>query len=163
MLLDIRRIFAAAQPSFTRERTLSLAGMDFPGYEAPQPFEAHVEGQLHGGVLAITLSFDARVQFLCARCMEPAEKTFRVLRTYEVRESDCMAEEPELPFDENGRLDVRELCYQELVMEVPTVLLCSDDCAGLCPICGRRKPCACTQETNGDVVDERLAILKTLL
>ena len=50
-----------------------------------------------------------------------------------------MAEEPELPFDENGRLDVRELCYQELVMEVPTVLLCSDDCAGLCPICGRRK------------------------
>ena len=80
-----------------------------------------------------------------------------------MQEFTAYASDAELPFDERGRLDLKELCYQELVSEIPSVLLCSEDCKGLCPICGRRNPCACTQETNGDVVDERLAILKTLL
>ena len=68
----------------------------------------------------------------------------------------------ELPLRPDGKLDVRELAYTELVLEVPTVLLCSDDCAGLCPVCGNRKPCSCRHETSGSV-DERLSILKQLL
>ena len=58
---------------------------------------------------------------------------------------------------------VRELRTPSLCLEVPTVLLCSDDCAGLCPVCGCRKPCSCRHETSGCPVDERLAILKQLL
>ena len=68
----------------------------------------------------------------------------------------------DLPLRPDGKLDVRELAYTELVLEVPTVLLCSDDCAGLCPVCGNRKPCSCRHETSGSV-DERLSILKQLL
>ena len=68
----------------------------------------------------------------------------------------------DIPLRPDGKLDVRELAYTELVLEVPTVLLCSDDCAGLCPVCGNRKPCSCRHETSGSV-DERLSILKQLL
>ena len=70
------------------------------------------------------------------------------------------AEEGVVGYD--GKLDIRDLAYTELVLEIPTVLLCSDDCAGLCPVCGNRKPCSCEHETNGQV-DERLLILKKLL
>ena len=62
-----------------------------------------------------------------------------------------------------GRLDTKELLYTELVLHVPGVLLCSEDCAGLCPVCGCRKPCSCKHETSGGAVDERLAILQQLL
>ncbi len=33
-------------------------------------------------------------------------------------------------------IDLRPVLREELVLAVPTYLLCRDDCAGLCPRCG---------------------------
>ena len=107
-------------------------------------------------------NFTADVAFACARCLEERTRRFHVIKTYCVREADLSDPDAELSFTPDGKLDVRELAYTELVLEVPTVLLCSDDCAGLCPVCGNRKPCSCRHETSGSV-DERLSILKQLL
>ena len=43
---------------------------------------------------------------------------------YPIRKADYADPDAELPFTADGKLDVRELCYTELVLEVPTVLLC---------------------------------------
>ena len=75
----------------------------------------------------------ARWRFACARCLEERTRRFHVIKTYCVREADLSDPDAELSFTPDGKLDVRELAYTELVLEVPTVLLCSDDCAGLCP------------------------------
>ena len=58
-----------------------------------------------------------------------------------------------------------ELAYQELIFEVPAVLLCSADCQGLCPICGKKKAagCSCQPADNAAPADARLSILKELL
>ena len=50
-------------------------------------------------------------------------------KEYYVRESDLAEEYPELPFTPEGRLDVREMAYQEILMEAPLTLLCLP-CAG---------------------------------
>ncbi len=113
-------------------------------------------------MLEIALDITADVAFACARCLEERTRRFHVIKTYCVREADLSDPDAELSFTPDGKLDVRELAYTELVLEVPTVLLCSDDCAGLCPVCGNRKPCSCRHETSGSV-DERLSILKQLL
>ena len=110
----------------------------------------------------IALDITADVAFACARCLEERTRRFHVIKTYCVREADLSDPDAELSFTPDGKLDVRELAYTELVLEVPTVLLCSDDCAGLCPVCGNRKPCSCRHATSGSV-DERLSILKQLL
>ena len=147
----------------TGAQEFDLSERDFPDYTVPGPVLAEWTAALEGSVLKLRLEITAAVEFCCARCLAESQRGFQISREYPIREQDCTDPQAELPFAPNGRLDLEELCYQELVMEVPSVLLCSDDCAGLCPVCGRRNPCACTQETNGDVVDERLAILKTLL
>ena len=71
----------------------------------------------------------------------------------------------ELPLDEKGCLDIRELVYQELIFKIPRVLLCSPDCQGLCPICGKRKAagCNCQPADEAAPADARLSILKQLL
>ncbi|MEG1873157.1 MAG: YceD family protein, partial [Ruthenibacterium sp.] len=101
----------------------------------------------------------------CARCLDPVERVFTAKRTFFIRDEEWAQDDPEgnnLPFTQDGKLDVKELAYTELVLEIPTVLLCSDDCAGLCPVCGHRQPCSCRCETN-DTTDARLLILKQLL
>jgi hypothetical protein len=63
---------------------------------------------------------------------------------------------------EDGRLDLDELVREELLLSFPMRTLCSPDCEGLCPKCGRPRrlgDCGCqTRE-----IDPRLAVLRTLL
>ena len=71
----------------------------------------------------------------------------------------------ELPCNEQGCIDLDELVYQELIFEVPAVLLCSADCQGLCPICGKKKAagCSCKPAADAAPADAWLSILKQLL
>ena len=70
--------------------------------------------------------------------------------------------ESEIPVNSSNILDVKQLVLQELSLEIPAVLLCKEDCQGLCPKCGRPKEenCGCQLEER---VDPRLLILKQLL
>ncbi len=162
MLLDIRKIFSAYDAPIKITESLNLSNEDFPGYEVLDPVDAEFLLVLEGKNLQLSFSFQVRVDYECARCLEKSQQVFHVERSYLIRELDLQDPDAELPFTEEGKLDTCELVYSELLLEIPTVLLCSEDCAGLCPVCGEKKPCACTHETN-DAVDERLSILKQLL
>lgn len=162
MLLDVRKIFSAYDAPIKITESLSLSNEDFPGYEVFDPVDAEFLFVLEGKNLQLSFSFQARVDYECARCLERSQQVFHVNRSYLIRELDLRDPDAELPFTEEGKLDTHELVYSELLLEIPTVLLCSEDCAGLCPVCGEKRPCACTHETN-DAVDERLSILKQLL
>ena len=55
-------------------------------------------------------------------------------------------------------LDVDDPLCEELMLGFPTRLLCSEDCEGLCPKCGkprREGDCGCSQKE----IDPRLAVL----
>ncbi len=162
MLLDLKRIFGAYDAPVTAQLTFDLSGEDFPGYAVPEPVRASVTATLCGHVLELALTVEAKAVFECARCLAECERLFSVERVYSVREADLSDPDAELFFTPEGRLDLRELAYTELVLEIPSVLLCSDTCAGLCPVCGSRKPCSCRHETSG-FADERLSVLKQLL
>ncbi len=74
----------------------------------------------------------------CGRCLQPTEIT---LSTGELQ-----------LFVELGSeeiVDVTEDIRAELLINLPANLLCSDDCAGLCPVCGANKnttDCGCVIE-----------------
>ena len=146
MLLDIKKIFGTYDEPVTAALELDLSEEDFPGYTVPGTVEARITATLQGRMLEIALDITADVAFACARCLEERTRRFHVIKTYCVREADLSDPDAELSFTPDGKLDVRELAYTELVLEVPTVLLCSDDCAGLCPVCGNRKPCSCSMK-----------------
>lgn len=72
-------------------------------------------------------------------------------------------DDPELSFPINRRheIDTREAIRQNLLLAMPMRALHSEDCAGLCPQCGKdlnEGPCDCKPE----VVDERFAALREL-
>ena len=113
----------------------------------------------------LLLCVRAHIDAECARCLEPLTRDYDFTREYFVRDRDLEDPDFELPCNENGCLDLEELAYQELIFEVPAVLLCSADCQGLCPICGKKKAagCSCQPADNAAPADARLSILKQLL
>ena len=64
--------------------------------------------------------------------------------------------------DENGQLNVDDEILEIMTLLFPKKFLCSEDCPGLCPTCGKPKRegnCGCPDKE----IDPRLAVLKKLL
>lgn len=162
MQLDLQKIFSTYQEPLQWTVSVDLSGEDLPGCSVAQPVKTVLSARKQGNVLMFSLEMDPELEFSCARCLKETRRIFPVRACYEVRKGDWEDPDTELPFTPQGLLEIQQLCYAELVLQLPMVLLCSKDCVGLCPVCGHRKPCACTQETSG-AANSGLAILKQLL
>lgn len=139
-----------------------------------------VEGEIYsvGGYLRLTAQVTAEYIVPCARCLDPIRETmvFDLERT--VRSGAAV----EVTFSEDDDewdgvledvlyLSDSHVCadadiLEQIVLELPMVSLCSDDCKGLCPHCGRKiaDGCGCAEkEAAKKTVDPRMAKLQTLL
>ena len=148
MQFDLRKFIATGTQPYHAEFPCDLSARDFAGARIEQP---------------VTASFTAEPDG--ARCLDPVEREETVEAEWTAKERDLDDPDFELPLDEKGHLDVDEWLAQEFMFQIPTVLLCSADCPGLCPRCGKKRAeCTCPpEEDKAAPVDARLAILKSLL
>ncbi len=114
---------------------------------------AHVVLELHGvnrGVQAEG-TIDAQAVADCRRCLEEVEIPLHL----DVDERIAPGEEADLLSESNvltgERLDLGDFVRQLTITALPMGALCSEDCKGLCPQCGRnRNNGACTCPPLGD-------------
>ena len=165
MQFDLRKFIVSGTKPYVAEFQCDLSAYDYAGARIPQPVTAVFDAQTDGDEVQITLRAKASVHGECARCLDPVTREETVDTEWTVKERDLDDPDFELPLDEKGHLDVDEWLSQEFMFQIPTVLLCSPDCAGLCPQCGKKKAeCTCQPaEPTEAPVDTRLAILKSLL
>jgi uncharacterized protein len=60
-----------------------------------------------------------------------------------------------------GRLDLSEMLREQIILALPMHPLCSEDCLGLCPVCGQnrnRRQCGCVEARP----ESPFAVLKKL-
>ena len=131
--------------------------------------DAHVTGTLtdNAGYMRLVLKAQLKYHGECARCLAPVDGVFSLDFERTVTTEGLLSDEQlEEEFDEyvvihGSELDVDEPLREELVLAFPNKLLCSEDCPGLCPKCGkprREGDCGCPTKE----IDPRLAILATL-
>jgi uncharacterized protein len=78
--------------------------------------------------------FGAELEGPCVRCLETADQTVEV----DAREIDQPGggEDLSSPYFDEGHLDMRAWARDALALALPTQIVCDDDCAGLCAVCG---------------------------
>jgi uncharacterized protein len=99
-------------------------------------------------MLEITGTIDVGIHGECDRCLGEVERAMHVdvderLSTQEDAQADPFGESNVLSGD---RLDVKDLTTQLVCSAVPIGLLCTQDCKGICPVCGENKntgACSC--------------------
>ena len=165
MQFDLRKFIATGTQPYRAEFQCDLSARDYAGARIEQPVDAVFTAEPDGDEVRMTLRAKALVHGECARCLDPVEREEAVEAEWTAKERDLDDPDFELPLDEKGHLDVDEWLTQEFMFQIPTVLLCSPDCAGLCPRCGKKKAeCTCPpEEAELPPADARLAILKSLL
>ena len=110
----------------------------------------------HNGY-ALRLRFAASLRGPCMRCLEPAGPAVGV----DSREVDQPGDVEELrsPYVSDEVLDVHAWARDALALALPAQLLCRDDCAGLCAVCGTDLNVAGPEHAHERAPDPRWAKL----
>ena len=143
-----------------------------PDFEADVSFPSDVEvkGSVKDMAGYIRLSLTATLPFesICARCLTPVRDEVELVFERTVVAPGTVSEETlEEQFDEyavldGNTLDVDEEIREELLLVLPMRVLCSPDCPGLCPKCGKPLKdgdCGCVKKET----DPRWDVLRQLL
>ncbi|HEX4206197.1 MAG TPA: DUF177 domain-containing protein [Ktedonobacteraceae bacterium] len=113
---------------------------------------------------------DLTADLECTRCLKHFEQPLHVTfaeQFFPTIDVDTgvplppIEEEDVFPIDDHHLVDLTEAIRQRILLNIPLVTLCEENCKGLCAQCGKDLnlgPCDCQPE-----VDERLSVLKTLL
>lgn len=111
----------------------------------------------------------AQVEMPCCRCLEstvlsvsgPFRYTFAPPPAESREELELSAEDLDYAYYEGDAIELDDILFEQILLQIPIKPLCGESCKGLCPRCGsnlNRVDCQCRNET----IDERLAVLKTL-
>ena len=161
MLFDLRKILDAPGASADFQLQLSGQGLDFPsvsGYRELPSAQGRVFNE--AGVLRVQGNVEADMLCLCDRCGAEFEshKSTAVDAVLAFEESD---DNPDLFLIERDAVDLDELLSTCFILDMETKFLCSEDCKGICPSCGKNLnlgPCGCRK-----LPDPRFAVLEQLL
>jgi uncharacterized protein len=100
----------------------------------PDRVPVHLEvSRMTGSGYALRLSFSARLSGPCMRCLKDASPRVDV----DAREVDQPSggEELSSPYVRDETLDLAAWAHDAFLLSAPAQVLCSEQCAGLCPVC----------------------------
>ena len=163
MLLDLKPLFAGSRDFLSVEFEMDLSEFEFLGVK-PLPSPVAISGKIvsRAGIVESDLSCKVEYVGVCDRCLKETVKSYTVnigrviVVRLENEENDDIAVVPDM------QLDLEDFCYPDIVMSLPTKLLCKDSCKGLCSVCGKNLndgDCGCQTKE----IDPRLAALAELL
>jgi uncharacterized protein len=113
---------------------LTLAGQEYEPRPNPASAELAVTRASSGTVLE--LAFDVSLHGPCFRCLEDSQLSLQLrLREYEATKPEGDEEQTEYLADD--RLDLSAWARDAIALALPDQILCREDCAGLCPVCGK--------------------------
>ncbi len=171
MKLDITTIQNGKEREKKFEYALDPAECDAAVYFGDEvtltaPLEVTVTVTDRGEYIGVLADAAVVYEKECARCLAPVEcRTECSFERYipgKGKSSDAFDEDDVITVTD-GEIDVDAAICEEAALSLPTIVLCSDDCPGLCPKCGKRLAdgdCGCLKVKE---IDPRMKIFEKLL
>ncbi|ODU55809.1 MAG: hypothetical protein ABT01_05320 [Clostridium sp. SCN 57-10] len=153
MKISLKDVSTAPGRQICFDYTIDLSREEV-NFELPFPEPVRIVGAVRdvAGVLHLEARAEADVHRACARCGQPivyeqdAEISFVLVKKLEGEMRDDML------VVESDELELDEVAVPELILSMDMAELCSEDCKGICPQCGRNLnegDCGCRQD-KGD-------------
>lgn len=164
MIIDCEKLFEFVGEKIDVDYSFDLSDFKFSNL---YPFKTpvNVKGVLQNNTQIVTFVYETSftLDLECDRCLTAFKDEFN----YEFEQTIVNALANEGDNDdyiviEDNKLDVDELVLSDILLNLPSKLLCDEDCLGLCQKCGidlNGNSCKCSLKE----VDPRLAVLGDLL
>jgi uncharacterized protein len=163
-VFDLGRLRLAPGEGRRLDLETGLAPLNFAGqtYEAvPAQVPATLDvARMTGGGYSLRLRFSAALRGPCMRCLRDAEPSTEV----DSREVDQPGGGDELssPYIAGDELDIAGWARDAYALALPAQVVCTPECAGLCPECGENLNRAEADHHHDRAPDPRWAKLREL-
>lgn len=97
------------------------------------------------------------IKFQCDRCLADVNKDFKIKLTASYYLEGEEEIEGYYPYN-NNLVDLKEPAFQEIILNLPTRILCKPDCKGICPVCGinlNESSCDCAKQSDNSNIIAR--------
>lgn len=163
MIIDLRTLFVNDSATYPIDCSFDLSEVEFYGL-TPLKAPVSVKGKAfsRAGIVTLSVECDCEYTAPCDRCGRTVVKHYPVTIERVLVGEIQNDENDEIILLQDFKLDLYELVFESIVLAMPTKHLCSEDCKGLCPVCGidlNYSQCDCATKS----VDPRLAALSALL
>lgn len=165
MIIDVSGILKETGGKILVDDTVSFADMDFMGESFHFSKPLSIKGSVYNNGKCLRFEAEAKgeMQVHCARCMCPVtvEFGFDVSESF-MREEDGTADDEDVILFSGNKIELDDILADCFFMNVSGKYLCSEDCKGLCPTCGKNLntgDCDCTD----DDIDPRWEALKRIM
>jgi uncharacterized protein len=141
------------------------------GIRISRPFKAILRIDKKGREVFVKGLIFGEVELQCSRCLRMYKLPIRSIEDFvyhpieEINKEELIelrTDEMEVDFYKEGIIDTEDIVRNQIILNIPMKPLCSEDCKGLCPICGtdlNEFNCECSKKE----IDPRLAVLETFL
>jgi uncharacterized protein len=122
-----------------RTLPVEVAPFHYGGLEYRVPddvVEAELTAARVGDNLTLTLSLVTEVLGPCQRCLGDADLAVEAKGVEYVRHGESETDDEDDAYVVAHQVDVERWARDLIAEALPQQLLCSDDCRGLCPVCG---------------------------
>ncbi len=156
MFIELEPVFnnIGSRKTFDYSFVLEDSGIDTP---------AKASGAVENRAGVVTLTADVLLNYeaACDRCLKPIQRSFQKQFTHVLTVSLNDEDNDDFILVEDMRFNLDVLLREDILLSLPTKVLCKSDCKGLCPMCGadlNETACGCKKP-----IDPRLAVLQELL
>jgi uncharacterized protein len=136
--LDLGQFRLSSGEGAHADLAVAIDPLSFGGqtYAAGQDAEVRVDAsRTTGGGYALRLRFEVQLDGPCMRCLEDAGAVVEI-DARDVDQPGAGDDDLTSPYLTEHELDVRGWARDALVLALPVQVVCSEDCRGLCVICG---------------------------
>lgn len=154
MIIDLTQI---QQSEISFDEILQPSEIDLNEEDARPAGEIAIRGKLRKGIVQVDVEGEikARIETNCSRCFQPVtadlEFPFRAGFITEehysqANETEVRSEDLDVSIYDGEQLDLKEIAREQILLNLPTQILCRPDCRGLCEKCGANRnetECAC--------------------
>ncbi len=163
MYLDVSQLVLNNGAVMEINSDVQLGDFEFNGLKLHFENAVHITGSISNVSGTLIMKAEASVDFVtqCSRCLDDVKEHF-VFSIDEAFSKTDKGNSDEVIIIGSDEIDMVEVAEKSLCSALPINYLCSEDCKGLCPVCGcnlNKQTCDCVD----DYIDPRLAALKDFL
>ena len=146
MVIQLRQLFEIVGEKKSFEYKIPVEDLKpYERYTFVTPIAIKGEIVNHAGIVTLSFSTDFTMKLNCDRCLCEFEREFSYkFEHILMRKSNT--DNDEYIICSEDTLDLNELAISNIILQLPSKILCKEDCKGLCYICGNNNnisECSC--------------------
>ncbi len=104
------------------------------------------------GMIIVSGIVSGKYHAVCGRCLADIEEKFNIEIRENFMHASDLSEESDDYMYEGGHLELTASLIDNILLDLPRVMLCREDCKGLCSSCGKNLNdgnCSCDHSDHG--------------